>query len=1233
MSREQTKAAYYIQQLDEARCQGNWDAVPELVRKVKKHAPNRTCLALTAESEYALRQALFNQSSSSRPTATRPSSAAATQPAAISRYIPPLLDAIEREQTFGEDQFQAAVCLGWIHWELGEPALAASRLPKNIEEKFSELDGINESSAGWTRICAVKATYIKGMSQIQAGASAEALETFDSALPILPTTTSTPPGKELRFWEELFLAEFCMISSHAIKSKVTPSLEAETLSAFRAWAQFWDAQSPAATGGHAVQADAPRRRVWKEYYMVLSHLLQQELPYPTTPLAVTYAESSARLQQHTELKRVEARYEALLLSEVQFPRADQASEEVEAFVEMVMQNWHVLCGGSWKEQDLGEGGLEGVSRGVLDILYRAATKTFHSTAILRHLFAAHLAIAEVELALKAFDTYLDIVKKGKARIEKTGQSEHSLDDDETVLRTVSECIKALCRYRPRQGAERARELGQYLTDWLDKRRPFEQHNGNGRSLANGLSGNPNTIIAPRVFAIVWRCIGLSHAQWAQETRDASAREDIQLQAITCFRKALSPEYESSTDVETLFALATILAERRELGPAIEVLKVGLLPPRPCTPISSHASGLSYGLRPYPGRFAREKSLIPLWHLMALLLSARQDFATAVRSCEGAFEQFQDPKYLFGEQQLNRTYRSDHLSANITPQDSGIVDDMNDFEKVCVLEVKMTQLTLIEVLEGPEVAVNASDELLSLYARLFGDVHEESSPVRAVGGSLPPKSSSGTVKTIKGSIFGRTGRSTQKSNSLGTTLTEKANAPRPQTAQTIASTAAPTIQVTEERIPVDKQTKNSKKGVHHHEKLHKRGDSVSRKNSTSARNRSSSTGPRWNLGAADTTVGPIATMAEVAKGTDNGDELFSGEHGQVGLALTSDSSAQPLPARSHQMLDQEPAFKAAHLDPRVARGRRLLQASPYSTSTAPVMRFPKDQERRSRKAILLKVWLFIGGFYRRASMFDDAKGAIEEAQNLVETLEIEVSKELKGNPHIQHSSWGCGKSVGELWSDVFVERGSIAVAESSPYTGLEYFESALTSFADHPLAIVGLSSLLLDIYTEDLLPPTPVPPLTAPNGHQIPSASTLAPMVASPSRKIPYHSRTTPSSSSPLTPQRPLGLPSPTSAINFPKIRPPPICPEPFDEESTPKESSTVLLDRLAARDRAYGLLTRLTKLGSGWNLSEAWFALARAYEEGGQPEKARQALWWCVELEEGRAVRDWSVVGGGRYVL
>jgi cargo-transport protein YPP1 len=86
-------------------------------------------------------------------------------------------------------------------------------------------------------------------------------------------------------------------------------------------------------------------------------------------------------------------------------------------------------------------------------------------------------------------------------------------------------------------------------------------------------------------------------------------------------------------------------------------------------------------------------------------------------------------------------------------------------------------------------------------------------------------------------------------------------------------------------------------------------------------------------------------------------------------------------------------------------------------------------------------------------------------------------------------------------------------------------------------------------------------------------------------------------------------------------------PKPYKAESLP------LVDRLAARDRASTLLSGLTRLGTGWNYSEAWFTLARAHEESGQPEKAKEVLWWCVELEEAKAVRDWQSSGTNGYIL
>ena len=215
-----------------------------------------------------------------------------------------------------------------------------------------------------------------------------------------------------------------------------------------------------------------------------------------------------------------------------------------------------------------------------------------------------------------------------------------------------------------------------------------------------------------------------------------------------------------------------------------------------------------------------------------------------------------------------------------------------------------------------------------------------------------------------------------------------------------------------------------------------------------------------------------------------------------------------------------------------------------------------------------------------------------------------------------------------------QKGALSVARERPYNAQADFEIALTHFPDHGPSIVGLSNILMDIYSEKLLPPPAV------CGQDIIAAAKNADSTSASTR---------PTSKSkldnyPLLPTQPLGLgtgskPSKTTESSK----------SPFldgGREKAPAESTLVTelppphkatsrppLDRLAARDRAYMLLSGLTKLGSGWNYSEAWFALARAYEESGQPDKARDALWWCVELEDARGARDWSCVGTGGYVL
>lgn len=212
-------------------------------------------------------------------------------------------------------------------------------------------------------------------------------------------------------------------------------------------------------------------------------------------------------------------------------------------------------------------------------------------------------------------------------------------------------------------------------------------------------------------------------------------------------------------------------------------------------------------------------------------------------------------------------------------------------------------------------------------------------------------------------------------------------------------------------------------------------------------------------------------------------------------------------------------------------------------------------------------------------------------------------------------------------------GYLSVAKDNSDSARLGFEAALTHYPDHPPAIVGLSNILLDLYAEKIVPPKAFPGLTLVGGSEaMPGTEQSTSDIISPPLR--------PASPPKLLPTEPLGLgafkttkrdrpikttpdtKSPTSAAHHDSHLEPPY-----------KATSMPLVDRLASRDRAYGLLSNLTKLGSGWNYSEAWFSLGRAHEESGQTEKAKEALWWCVELEEGMGVREWDCVNTGGYVL
>lgn len=601
----------------------------------------------------------------------------------------------------------------------------------------------------------------------------------------------------------------------------------------------------------------------------------------------------------------------------------------------------------------------------------------------------HASLAEFELAFKAFDSYIEIKTRGKDRAEQEGGTDEGVDDDSTVLRTSAEAIRLLCRFGCRKEAEKALEIGRNLEKWLGHYEDTKP--------ATGASEVPakRALVEPTALAIAYCAIGVAQAQWAQFTYDADARAGIHAKAIQMLRKSLSPTFEDSGNVDALYALAVVLAETRDIIGAIKVAKRALSLTKRTQAAYSSDGVLSSGTAT---DFGRERKLIPLWHLLALLLTSRSEHAAAEQACEAAFAQFGDPTILFGTD--SDSVRSEHLkeASGHNGSTPGVVDRMGNFEKTGILQIKMTQLSLIEVSDGAIAAVDGCDELLALYGRLFGSPAAEKVKLDVPATLAPPQTSTGTTK---GGIFrGRGSVRSQKDTSVRNSA---------------AGLSAPAIQVTDE--------KSASQGNGHHHHLphlihhHKPEDGQSNvaRSSSKLRKRSASLGERPLTGTSQ----PV----EVPSKPENASNGTAGQ-GTASRPLFAASSPEnpvesndiPLRPIAHNLPHTSPPQAHEHQPPR--QDTRLPSPLPDTNYIPPDPHFSKVQDRRQKVSLLVDIWVFTAGLYARAQAFEDARDAAAEALKLVETFENELSLEFSTAKALADKGWGGGKSVEELWADAY-----------------------------------------------------------------------------------------------------------------------------------------------------------------------------------------------------------------------
>ena len=1024
------KGRRYFAQLDQALCNGSWAEIPELARKTDKHAPERGCMSfphgkkkkgirvtriagftLTARTEAQIASASH-----------RPTSAGSTTSSSIhglSEAVPKLQEAIGSGKATPEDVYCAKACLAEIHWVQEDPAavlrvVAGSGAPTGAKE--GQL-----APLGWVEVSEAKCAFLRAAALEATGRDEDVRSVYRAAVAHFPGTRSP----ELRRWTERLLARAC---TYSFRRAEQPSLAgySEALAAFRAWSNFWQRATHPASGRGAASArtDIPRRQVWKHYYELLSRILRHGLIYgiqsaPTSGLLLPpstrlpgdfYVDAKSR--QRAELKRVESTYESLLLNETQFPKASQSNTEVEEWIEGAAANWRILCGSDWTDQELGEGGKATLGRGMLDILYRAATKTFHSTAILRQLFTVHAALGEFDNAMHAINSYIEIVGKGKARAAKTGKHELGFDDDDTALVALAEAVTTLCKYGDWEQAKRAVELSRTVEKWLGIQRPMtadqtQQSDDNKLKPPQPVS-NPTAVeMQPRTMAIAYRAMGVAQAHWSRLTYDTDKRPSLQQDALLKLQRALS--YDPN-DVDSAYALARVLAETQDVPAAIDVLKkvIAGAPPEEIED-RSHA---------------RERKLVPIWHVLALCLSASDGYESAAKMCEMAFHQFGAPEVLFGQQ------------GSLSPADptkrtraqSGVVDQMEGLEKEALLQVKMTQLNLIELMEGTERAVDVTDELLGLFARLFGSpatLQTPSKPPPTAATTIAPPSRAGgaTLRSVVGSIRPKSARNSadrdRQRQVSGASTAIRSNSSDNQPVTNAQALDAPiAITVTNE----NGESAEKPAHQHHHDhhlhlpfklRHHHAGDL---RDTASLRSKKSTE----HLNEKPPAV-PAKDPPPSSEKHDDAPILPA-----VNMSLSPETPGQPqqpMKEIEHSRPPTDWPPPAGHQENPPTQDVRL--PAPYPASNAlPVPHVDAIYQRQHQFSLLIKVWLFIAGLYLRADFYDDAGGAIDEALKLVEAFEAEKVGRGDNAEKLFSKGWGGGKSVDGLWADVYAAVSSL-----------------------------------------------------------------------------------------------------------------------------------------------------------------------------------------------------------------
>jgi len=670
-------------------------------------------------------------------------------------------------------------------------------------------------------------------------------------------------------------------------------------------------------------------------------------------------------QLREELRTISTIFENYLMASLKFPKADEYHEIIGEWVDQVVENWRI-SGGSSED-----------AAPVVEVLYRASKKSFHSPRILRHLFYTLTATGNFQDAVAALDTYLTLVQGAMDRIQK-GNHEKDFDTDKIIFQTAVEGIRVLCKFIG--NGQKAMDVASKMEKWVDEWRLSD----------------------PEILSEVYRGIGMANATFSRQTLEGELRPGAQQAAAEAFRKGLSYD---PIDIQGWYGLALIEAEMRAVDSAMESTRKGLGALKYNFLDNEDPDDVEGNARDYK-RFA-----VPLLHLLALLMTAKEDFEHAERVCKNAFD--------------------------IVGEGREAVSDLGVADKVAIFELMMSQLAIVEAVEDSETAISMAESLLGLYSMLFDGTHlvqrlQVGSLEDNIGDTAGSNLSSRPTTTAskRSRLFGRSHKkqfsssysSLQTANgadtppSLGGTIKRPKSGHKSLAGMSTGTSGqhptTPKIQVTDTHIGASAPPSEKS------QKRLMRSGSVS--GNTVRRMRSlGSLRLKNEVKLDEPPTPPLPTSTEASSlnfdspaGSVSGhdphlfhtlkNKLHHHHHlkyaqssaaastSSMPLEMVRDEAAiesNPAPSRTENTPHNLPQHKLP--SPLGALGRTISDDGQLGRERSirrpiqlPEPKLAVDEERKQVLGALRKAWICVAGLYRRAGFFGDALMATEEASGLV-----------------------------------------------------------------------------------------------------------------------------------------------------------------------------------------------------------------------------------------------------------